>query len=252
MEQKDAKKIVSGYEEHSIWNSIILHLLPGIMGGILYFATVHFVREQGFPSVSALILAGALVITPIELGILLYQSRKRNQKLFDGVLAYLQPLPVWQYFVWVTIIIISSGLIITLFKPVTDYLGGLFNWLPNEMILDMGLSGEYSKTVLIVTYGFILIYVVMIVPAVEELYFRGYLLPRMPSNLKGWTPIIHSTLFALYHTWTPWMFVARTVGVLPIIYSVQHKRNLYIGIIAHCILNSIGFFIGVIFIINHF
>lgn len=252
MEQKDTKKIVSGYEEHSVWKSIVLHLLPGIMGGILYFATVHFVREQGFPSVSALILAGALVVTPIELGILLYQSRKRNQKLFDGVLAYLQPLPFWQYFVWVTIIIISSGLIITLFKPVTDYLRGMFDWLPNEMILDMGLSGEYSKTVLIVTYGFILIYVVMIGPVVEELYFRGYLLPRMPSNLKGLAPIIHSTLFALYHTWTPWMFVARTVGVLPIIYSVQHKRNLYIGIIAHCILNSIDFFIGVIFIINHF
>lgn len=252
MLQNDTDKIVSGFEEHSIWKSIILHLLPGILGGIVYFLIVNFVREQGFPSVSALIVAGVLVITPLELSILIFQSRKNKKKLFGGFLAYLQPLPVWQYFVWVIIIIISSGLIITLFTPITDYLRGIFYWMPNEMILDMGLSGVYSKTALIVTYAFILIFVVLIGPAVEELYFRGYLLPRMPSNLKGWAPIIHSTLFALYHTWTPWMFVARTVGVLPIIYSVQHKRNLYIGLIAHSILNSIDFIIGVIFIINFF
>lgn len=243
-------KIEPGYEEHSIWASIILHLLPGILGGLVYFLAAPYVKDHGYPTVSALILAGALVITPIEMGILFYLSRKNNQRLFDDFLAYQQPLPLWQYIIWVIIIIILSGLIMTLFTPLTDYLEGLFNWIPNDLILDMGLSGDYTKSILTVTYGFILFFVVLIGPVVEELYFRGFLLPRMPKKLRGWTPITHSALFAIYHTWTPWMAVARTAGVLPIIYSVKYKRNLFIGIIAHCILNSIDFFLGVVFIIS--
>ncbi|HDZ12889.1 MAG TPA: CPBP family intramembrane metalloprotease, partial [Bacteroidetes bacterium] len=70
------------------------------------------------------------------------------------------------------------------------------------------------------------------------------------SNLKGWTPLIHSALFSLYHIWTPWMFVARTLGVLPLVYIVKRKRNIYLGIIVHCLLNSVDFIVGVHFILN--
>jgi AcrR family transcriptional regulator len=37
---------------------------------------------------------------------------------------------------------------------------------------------------------------------VEELYFRGYLLPRI-SRFGGWAPVINCCLFALYHFWQP-------------------------------------------------
>ena len=93
------------------------------------------------------------------------------------------------------------------------------------------------------------IFIAIIAPIVEELYFRGYLLPRMP-HLKGWSPLLHSALFALYHTWTPWMVFTRTIGVLPLIYIVQFKRNIYLGIIAHCLMNVIDIIIGVVFIIS--
>jgi len=115
--------------------------------------------------------------------------------------------------------------------------------------LDMGLGGEYSKSVLIITYLFAFIFVVIVAPTVEELYFRGYLLPRMP-RWKGWTPILHSTLFALYHTWTPWMAITRTIAMLPLIYIVQRKRNIYLGIIIHCLINVIDIIIGVVFIFS--
>jgi membrane protease YdiL (CAAX protease family) len=114
----------------------------------------------------------------------------------------------------------------------------------------MGLNGEYPKTNLIITYTLFFLFMVLILPAVEELYFRGYLLPRMPNKLRGWVVPIHSALFALYHTWTPWLFITRTVGVLPLIYLVKRKENIYIGIIAHCIINSIDFIIGLVFIMN--
>ena len=121
------------FEEHTLCVSTTYHLLPGFLAGLVYFLAVPYVKALGFPNVIALILAGAMVITPIELGILFYLSRKNKQRLFDGFLAYLQPLPVGQYIIWVIIIIISSGLIMTLFVPVTDYLAELFMWIPTNM-----------------------------------------------------------------------------------------------------------------------
>ena len=236
---------------HTLLKSIILHLLPGILIGSFYFAIVPFVKGQGFPSVTALTLAGIFVLIPFELGFLLYQKHLTGKKLFNGVIKYCQRIPVWQYFVWVPVIFVLSGLVFTAFNFTSDFFITYFNWIPSDMSLDMELSEEFSKQKLIITYGSFFLFLVLILPTIEELYFRGYLLPRMPSKLKGWTLIIHGGLFALYHTWTPWMFVVRTFGVLPLIYIVKRKENILLGIISHCLLNSIDFIMGLVFILNH-
>ncbi|MFW5821271.1 MAG: CPBP family intramembrane glutamic endopeptidase, partial [Bacteroidota bacterium] len=132
----------------------------------------------------------------------------------------------------------------------SEYGKELFQWIPSDFFLDMGLDGNYSKQKLIISYLFFFIFIVVLIPIIEELYFRGFLLPRMPAGSLVWASVFHSALFALYHTWTPWMFVARTFGVLPLIYAVRKKENIYIGIIAHCILNSIDFIVGLLFILK--
>jgi len=76
-------------------------------------------------------------------------------------------------------------------------------------------------------------------PVVEELYFRGYLLPRI-SRLKGWAPLLNVVLFSIYHFFTPWQNPARILALLPMGYAVWWKKNIYIGIIVHCIINIIG------------
>lgn len=240
------------FEEHTFWQSIGLHLFPGFLGGAVYFSIVNYVRSLGYPSIAALILVGALVITPFELGVLIYQSRKTNSTLFGSLIKYIQPLSTWQYFFWVFILVLSTGVIMAVLVPVAQFIESLFSWLPSDMLLDMGLSKAYSTSKLILTYVFLLLFIVIIAPTVEEFYFRGYLLPRMPTKLKKWTPIIHSLLFAIYHTWTPWMIVSRTLGVLPLIYVVKKKQNIYLGVISHCLMNSIDFIVGLVFIFNQF
>ncbi|QRN82467.1 CPBP family intramembrane metalloprotease [Chloroflexota bacterium] len=238
--------ITEEIKEHSLWQSIFWHLLPGILGGIVYFLTVDLVNDLGFPSIVALILAGIFTLVPIQLGVLIYQSRKNKQKLFGEIVRYFEPLEIWEYFLWVFVIVIASGLIMGGLGPVSEFFHQeIFSGIPS---IDMGLSTNYLKTNLIITYVFVLLFVVLIVPTVEELYFRGYLLPRMPKKLKKHQLIIHTTLFAVYHLWSPWMIVSRIFGVLPLAYVVMRKRNIYLGIIAHCLINSIDFFIGVVFI----
>jgi membrane protease YdiL (CAAX protease family) len=74
---------------------------------------------------------------------------------------------------------------------------------------------------------------------VEEIYFRGYLLPRMGIFGK-FAPLINTLIFSLYHFFTPWLNITRIVGITPMVYSVWINKNIKIGIIVHCLGNIIG------------
>ena len=64
-----------------------------------------------------------------------------------------------------------------------------------------------------------------------------------------WAPLLHSFLFGLYHIWTPWMFLTRTLGMLPLTYAVRW-RNLYLSIIVHILVNTLDVIAAVVFIVG--
>jgi membrane protease YdiL (CAAX protease family) len=76
-------------------------------------------------------------------------------------------------------------------------------------------------------------------PLVEEMYFRGHLLPHL-ERLGRWSPAVNTTLFALYHFASPWQFFARALGLMPLFYFVWRRSNIYVGIAVHCALNTMG------------
>jgi membrane protease YdiL (CAAX protease family) len=51
----------------------------------------------------------------------------------------------------------------------------------------------------------------LVAPVVEELYFRGYLLPRI-DRLGIWAPLIGALLFASQHVWTPLQDPGRAIA----------------------------------------
>ncbi len=230
-------------EKHTIVQSIILHLFPGILMGIFYFLIRQPVQKLEYPSIFALILAIIFVLVPVELGYLLHKGKQATGRYtLDGLISYRSPIPWWQSILWILIVLSLMGAIFTVMKPVDNLLmEKLFFWVPT---LDSGLDGSYSKTALIVTYCIFLIFGVIMGPLVEELYFRGYLLPRIPGKNSE---LIHSILFAAYHVWTPWMFLARTVAMLPLIIVVK-KKNITIGIGAHILVNTLDVIAGFVFI----
>ena len=230
-------------EKHSTTQSVILHLLPGILVGCFYFLARQPVANMGYPSIFALLLAFAFVLIPVELGYLLYQGKKKTGRFtLQGIISYRNPIPWWQYIVWPIIIVVATGAIVTLLEPVDAFLQEkLFFWMPE---VNYGLDGNYSRTILIVTYSMFLIFNVFLAPLVEELYFRGYLLPRMKGKFAT---LFHSFLFAAVHVFTPWMIITRTLGLLPLVFGVK-KKNIYIGMIVHILVNSIDLVIGIVFI----
>ena len=237
-------------EKHSWPKSIVLHLLPGLLVGLCYFILAPIVKQYGYPTVMALVLSGILVLIPFEMGFLLYLSKKTGKKLIGEVVLYQKRLNIWQHILWVAVIFVLTGLLFKAFDFTSDLFMKFFSRIPSGYMLDMGLTEDYTKTKLIISYALFFLLIVVVLPTVEELYFRGYLLPRMPQNLKAFTGVVHSFLFAIYHVWTPWLIITRTFGVLPLIYIVKWKQNLYLGILAHCLINSIDFIIAVAFIMK--
>ena len=236
---------------HTLVESLVYHLLPGVLIGVVYYLLLPFIRSAGYPSVMALALTAIFVLIPIELGLLLWQGKRRNGKLsLKGIVLYRRRCGWWKSALWILVIFITSGLIMTLLNPVNEFIKGWFYWIPDHLRIEMGLSETFSWGKLIQTYVVHFAFIVILAPAVEELYFRGFLLPRMPKNLNWAAPLLHSFLFAVYHVWSPWMFLARTLALLPLIYIVRWKQNVLLGIGAHWLVNSIDLVMGVMFIIQ--
>jgi hypothetical protein len=232
-------------KQHSPLQSLLLHLIPGLVIGAVYFALTPLCRQLRYPSIMALMGAVAVALIPLELGWLLHEGRKRHVRFsLRGIVLYRRPIPLWQYFVWIPGLFVVLGLIFIPMKPVDALLQRtLFAWAP---VLQTGLQTGYSRSALIVTYAMVAVFGAVVGPLVEELYFRGYLLPRMKYAGRWATPL-HCLLFGLYHVWTPWMLLTRTVGTLPLAYAARW-RNLYVGIAVHVLVNFVDVVAAVSFV----
>jgi uncharacterized protein len=84
-------------------------------------------------------------------------------------------------------------------------------------------------------YGFaMLVANVFLAPVVEELVFRGLLLPRMRGTFGRWDVIVNGTLFTLYHLHQPWSMPATLIdGIVNQAYPTRRFRSTWMGIITH-------------------
>ena len=114
------------------------------------------------------------------------------------------PIRDWLWLVPVLIVaeFVGFGLSMAIEPAVID---SLFGWLPDWFVrpIDPDRVGDYSREAWLVTLAAYLVLNGFVGPIVEELYFRGYLLPRM-EWMGRWAPLVNVSLFSLYHFWSPW------------------------------------------------
>ena len=216
--------------------------MPGAVGTIVYIIVAPFLIKSGYPSLLGILFVAAIVILPIELGYLLYQARKNNSSLsLKGIVLYREALPKWQYVV-IPLGLILWGFLITGIAPLLDNLitKVWFSWLPEwHFPFDLDQLQGYTRPALLLTFWVGLIVNGLALPTVEEMYFRGYLLPRI-ERFGKWASLIDTSLFSLYHFWTPWQIFSRIILLLPWVYVAWRKRNMYLIIITHCTANVLG------------
>jgi membrane protease YdiL (CAAX protease family) len=237
-------------EQHTLGQTVLLHLAPGLLVGAAFFLSAPLAHQWRLPPFMALCFAVGAVLVPGMLGFLLYQGYKKHGRLsLDGVVYYRDEVPWWLLVGLMPVIFLLSGGLIVLLAPVGRAIfTAYFAWLPDIFLLTPDLHA-YPRQTLIVSYLVFFMLITVAAPVVEELYFRGYLLPRL-ERFGIWAVLINSVLFALYHIWTPWLAVGRAAGLLPLILIVQRKRNIYLGMGAHILANSVDVLVGVAFILQ--
>jgi membrane protease YdiL (CAAX protease family) len=214
-------------------------LLPGVLILAAFLAFYPLTAALGLPALIALLLAVVVAGIPSQLGHLLYHGYRRNGRLsLAGVVVFRRRSPLWQYLLFVPLGIIWSFGWYGALAPVSDWLTRtVFGWAPDWFTrADLATS---DRAILLGTLAALLLLNGFIGPIVEEMYFRGYLLPRLARYGKA-APWINLTLFTLYHLWQPWLYPTVFVALASLVFPVWWTRNFRIGVYIHCALNLIG------------
>ncbi len=230
--------------QHSVVTSIGLHLIPGAVMTLFFVLVTPLLVRSGLPPVWGLLLGALVVIIPFELGVMLYTGQQHTGKLsLQGSVVYREPLTFRQYLWLIPLVLFASLLLpglVVLLEPLLRTT--FFGWLPDWFSAGPPQIAAYSPVIQVVTVILWLVVLVIAGPIVEELYFRGYLLPRI-AYLNSFAPLINALLFGLYHVWQPYAFLTLTLTALPMAYAVWSKRNVYLSISAHCTTNLIMFIV---------
>lgn len=222
---------------------IVLHLLPGALTMLFMLLATSLLKEMGIPpSVPILFVFVAPMLILMQLGYLYYKGWQLNGKLSlrEIVLYRDDPLPWWKIFLFALPLLAWVALIWFVVKPPVNnyFIEHVFAWMPVNFLDEYFLDNlnQYSPTFLRVM-GVLFALSITLGGTVEELYFRGYLLPRMKS-LGVWAPLTNVVLFSLYHFWSPWENVARLLALTPWIFAVWRTRNIYLAVLIHFTINA--------------
>jgi len=229
--------------QHSIYKSVFLHLFPGIVFTVILFLTCIIVTDVTIPRALIFYALALLILVPMFIIIIKINEREKGTgKYFYDYIRYLEKISIWKVFGMVFLAALWAVVIFVLGKPLNSFFHThLFSWMGNKFDISDYLTSpqNYSKGLLITTWVVGLFSTSLIVPIFEEIYFRGYLLPRI-DRYKIFAPIIGTILFCLYHFFTPWMFLVRVIAIMPMIFLVWKYKNIHIGIVFHVLLNLLG------------
>ena len=228
-------------EQQSLSKTTLLHLAPGAIFTLIYALLAQPAQRLGLNNLLTFNLLAVLLLVPLELGILFVVGKQQSGRFtLLGVVLNRQPIPLGQLLGLALLVLVYLVLCFTQLQNRLDpWLQKiLFGWVPEWFMLMHGLD-QAPRSLAILTIFVSMVCTSWIAPFVEEYYFRGYLLPRL-ARFGSLAPVINVVLFSLYHFFTPWQALTRIIALVPMAWLVQRKRNLYISVIAHMVLNTLS------------
>ncbi|HEX3039733.1 MAG TPA: type II CAAX endopeptidase family protein [Caproiciproducens sp.] len=226
---------------------ILLHLIPGFPILFIAFAFSNPYWGIGLPFMLSLSLAIAFGLIPTELLILFFAAKRSGIKIKD-IICYTEKTSFFKTILWVLPLLTFGGLVFVAMPGIEKPLWTMFSWVPDWFHSNTDTIKQQPSFIwptLIITF----IFNGLLGPIVEELYFRGFLLPRM-NKLGKLAPLVNVILFSLYHFFNPWENITRILAMLPYVYAVWYKRNIRIGMIVHCLGNLTGIILTAVFLLS--
>ncbi len=209
---------------------------------IIYIWSLQF--KEFVPPLFCFLLIALFVLAPLEIATLLKENKQENGKIgIECALLYNQKIQIGKAVLIVFILICIAGLASKFIGAWENALAMpyIVKYVPDYFIAQNFVYQleSYPKSIIFITTILFLIANSLVLPITEELYFSGYMLPRL-ERFKGFAPVIVTVVFSLYHFWSPWENIRRIIGIFPYVYMVWKKKNIYIGIAVHCLCNLVS------------
>ncbi|TFH04807.1 MAG: CPBP family intramembrane metalloprotease, partial [Spirochaetales bacterium] len=214
---------------HTPVMTILLHLLPGVLITATGGVAAYLLRDSGVPAYFVFEVSVLVIMAPVMLGIIRWGMRVEAKESVRAMLMRpVQRLKVWEYVVYPLVIVAFAGGVFTLLgDPVNSYFRDLiFPTLPAWADLtDVFTNPDaYAGFWPVVCWATGAVLISIAGPIMEEAYFRGYLLPRIPGS-----PFVvvagGVVLFALYHVFSIWMVPVRIIALIPLVFLVWKTRS---------------------------
>jgi len=241
-------------KKHTVLQTILLHLVPGLFNQLAIILLLPLTRWLGYAENGgflAIEFMAVVSIVPIQIGFLLYTAKTAtNSYNILKLIPFKEKSRLADYFLFILILIVWALGVNAILNPLEHGLrDGLFAFVSDNFAMRNIDYSATPKNLLIFAACFTVFTNGFIAPITEELYFRGYLLPRI--NLSPiMAVIINAVLFSLYHFFSPWYFFSRILMMIPLYYLVMKRRNIRFSILAHVIANMLGSVFGLIEILK--
>jgi membrane protease YdiL (CAAX protease family) len=163
-------------EQYSLLKIIFLSLFPGLIILLMAIIFSHPAFIFRFPILLSLMLAICFGLVPSELSILFFIARKDKKKL-TNLIKFREKTPLPKFIILILVSFIIAGIAFGIVSNYEHPLWKIFNWIPDWFRLDkIRIEGS---SFLIISAILNLVFNGFIGPFVEEIYFRGFLLPRI-------------------------------------------------------------------------
>jgi membrane protease YdiL (CAAX protease family) len=218
---------------------VLLHLAPGAALLAFAVATGPLWRAAGLPPVWGLLVGTLVVVVPVELGLVLRAVRRRGERPSAAALG-LRPLrraDLAPLLLTAAACLLAPAAVVWLepaLRALTD------GWLPGGFTAGTtGLAG-HPPAVRAATLALWVVALVVVGPLVEEVYFRGWLLPRLPGGALP-AATAGAALFAAYHLWQPHAWLTILVFALPLALLARTRGAVTGCALVHGAVNLLAF-----------
>ncbi len=216
----------------------LLQLAPGIASLPVFAIIAGVLAGKGIPNMFALGLTILLIEVPVTWAIMVRHVRRETGNSFSFAKAFpwSASIPWWQYPLIGLPVIIFSMLMIVGVGPRIEavILHSAFTWVPDWFVMrpDPSMFAELSRELLLALWGLMFVAMVVVGGATQELFARGFLLPRT-EHLGNWAPAFNALLFSIAHLIAPWSWTSFFLMTLPWAYLVWWRRSVKIGLFVH-------------------
>ena len=226
-----------------IWVALMLFLAH-------YWFIPKFLKASGQPYLVGYLIAWVGTMAVISCASLVMFHREGREWTWSAFACRYRlaqmPLQDWA---WTILVILVAAGIYALLQPTTLWLGASRFLAPHPAVpADLGPggtanlnSGTLFGMELKGQWWVVIVYFLGWILNIfgEEFWYRGWMLPRQELAFGRVAWLINGVIFTFQHTFQPWNYLAILPGALFAVFIAQHRRNTWITIIQHGLMNLI-------------